>query len=73
MAPGPLNALRDALTAAMSDEEFATNMVKFTGIPNNFTEGATAQQELFDTTQAFLDNGPLIDELKAQAFEKYVK
>ena len=71
--PGPLNALRGALTAAMADEEFAANMVKFTGIPNNFTEGATAQQELTDTTQAFLDNLDLIGELQAQAFEKYVK
>ncbi len=73
MAPGPLNALRQALTDAMNDEEFATNMVKFTGIPNNFTEGATAQQELFDTTQAFIDNLDVIGELQDQAFEKYVK
>ncbi len=73
MAPGPLNALRDALTDAMNDEEFATDMTKFTGIPNNFTDGATAQQELIDTTQAFLDNLPLIGELQELAFEKYVK
>ena len=73
MEPGPLNALRQALTDAMNDEEFATNMTKFTGIPNNFTDGATAQQELIDTTQAFLDNLPLIGELQDLAFEKYVK
>ena len=73
MAPGPLNALRDALTAAMADEEFAANMTKFTGIPNNFTDGATAQQELYDTTESFLNNGGLISELQELAFEKYVK
>ncbi len=73
MAPGPLNALRDALTAAMADEEFAANMTKFTGIPNNFTDGATAQQELYDTTESFLNNGGLISELQELAFEKYVR
>ena len=70
---GPLQALRDALTAAMNDEEFATNMTKFTGIPNNFTDGATAQQELHDTTEQFLSNLDLIAEIQAIAFEKYVK
>ena len=54
MAPGPLNALRDALTAAMNDEEFAANIAKASGFRNNFTDGATAQQELYVTTQAFL-------------------
>ncbi len=73
MEPGVLKALRDALTTAMADEEFAANMTKFTGIPNNFTDGATAQQELYDTTQSFLNNGPLISELQELAFEKYVK
>ena len=73
MAPGPLNALRQALTDAMNDPGFAADMTKFTGIPNNFTDGATAQQELIDTTQSFLDNGPLIEELQALAFDKYVK
>ena len=73
MAPGPLSALRQALTDAMNDPGFAADMTKFTGIPNNFTDGATAQQELIDTTQSFLDNGPLIEELQALAFDKYVK
>ncbi len=70
---GPLQALRDALTAAMNDEEFATNMTKFTGIPNNFTPGDVAQQELHDTTEQFLDNLDLIGELQEKAFEKYVR
>ena len=73
MEPGPLNALRDALAAAMNDEEFATGMTRFTGIPNNFTDGATAQQELYDITQAFLDNKGFIDEIQQLAFEKYVR
>ncbi len=70
---GPLQALRDALTAAMSDEEFNSSMTKFTGIPSNFTDGATAQQELHDTTQQFLDNQGLIAEIQQRAFEKYVR
>ena len=71
--PGPLKALRDALTAAMTDEEFRESMFRSTSIPNNFTDGETAQQELFDTTQAFLDNKALIDSIQAAAFEKYVR
>jgi hypothetical protein len=70
---GPLNALRQALVDAMADEEFATNLTKFTGIINNFTDGATAQKELTATTQAWLDNRPLLDSLAEKAFNKYVK
>ena len=70
---GPLQALRDALTDAMNDEEFASNMERFTGIPNNFTPGEVAQQELFDTTQQFLDNLDLISSVQEKAFEKYVR
>ena len=70
---GPLQALRDALTTAMSDEAFATSMTKFTGIPNNFTDGATAQQELYDTTEQFLNNLDLISDIQEKAFAKYVR
>ena len=70
---GPLQALRDALTAAMNDAEFAASMTKFTGIPNNFTPGDVAQQELHDTTQQFLDNLDLISEIQDRAFAKYVR
>ena len=70
---GPLKALRDALTDAMADSEFADGMVRFTGIPNNFTDGATAQQELIETTQAFLDNQDLIEDVQQRAYDKYVR
>ncbi len=70
---GPLTALRDALSDAMADPEFAEGMVRFTGIPNNFTDGATAQQELIDTTQQFLDNQELISDVQERAFQKYVR
>ena len=70
---GPLKALRDALSDAMADDEFAEGMVRFTGIPNNFTDGATAQQELIETTQAFLDNQELIDDVQQRSFDKYVR
>ena len=70
---GPLKALRDALADAMADEEFADGMVRFTGIPNNFTDGATAQQELIETAQAFEDNQDLINEIQQRAFDKYVR
>ena len=68
-----MKALRDALSDAMADDEFAEGMVRFTGIPNNFTDGATAQQELIETTQAFLDNQELIDDVQQRSFDKYVR
>jgi len=72
MAPGPLSALRDAVTAAMNDEQFVADMEAFTGIKSNFTDGATAQQQIGDTTQNFLDNYETIQALQAEVFEKYV-
>ena len=73
MAEGPLKALRDALSAAMADEEYAADQTRFTGIPNNFTPGAQAQKELRETTQAFIDNASKIDDISKAAFDKYVK
>lgn len=35
--------------------------------------GATAQQEMFDTTQRFLDNKGRTDEITAAVFSKYVR
>ena len=72
MDPGPLGALRDALTAAMEDENFVRDMELFTGIKSNFTPGAQAQQELIDTTQGFLDNQAVIDAIQKDIFDKYV-
>jgi len=72
MHPGALNALRDALEKAMSTPEFVTDLEAFTGIKSNFTAGEAAQQELIDTTQAFLDNKPTIDKVQQQIYDKYV-
>jgi hypothetical protein len=72
MDPNVLKALRDALTAAMNDETYVADMEAFTGITSTFTDGETAQQELIDTTQAFLDNQAAIDAIQADIFEKYV-
>ena len=72
MDPDVLKALRDAVTAAMNDETFVADMEAFTGIISNFTDGETAQQELIDTTQSFLDNQAAIDAIQADIFEKYV-
>jgi hypothetical protein len=47
-------------------------MEAFTGITSTFTDGETAQQELIDTTQAFLDNKAAIDTIQADIFDKYV-
>ena len=44
-----------------------------TGIKNSFTPGAQAQQELIDTTQAFLDNKAFIDEVQQKVFDKFVR
>ncbi len=70
---GVTAALRDSLADAMADEEFAKGMAQTTGIPNRFTNGAAAQQEMFDTTQRFLDNKDRIDEITASVFSKYVR
>ena len=70
---GPLTALRDALADAMADPEFAAGMEKFTGIPNNFTHGAIAQQELFDATEQFLNNQGLISDIQEAMYAKYVR
>ncbi len=70
---GPLTALRDALGGAMADPGFAASMEKFTGIPNNFTHGEVAQQELYDATQQFLDNRALIGEIQEAMYAKYVR
>ena len=70
---GPLTALRDALADAMADPEFAADMVRSTRIPNNFTHGAVAQQELYDATEQFINNLPLIQEIQEAAFQKYVR
>ena len=72
MAEGPLNALRDSLAAAMGDEDFAANLVAFTGIENNFTPGREAQQELVETTQGFLDGQAAIAAIQEDIFAKYV-
>ena len=71
--PEVLQTLRDALAAAMADEEFASSMQSATGIKNSFTPGAQAQQELIDTTQAFLDNKAFIDEVQQKVFDKFVR
>ena len=72
MDPAVLKALRDALTAAMSDETFVADMEQFTGIASNFTPGEQAQQELIDTTNSFLDNQAAIEVIQADIFDKYV-
>ena len=72
MDPGPLKALRDALETAMNDPEFVTGLEDFTGITSNFTPGEIAQQELIDTTNAFLDNKANIDAIQQEIFDKYV-
>ena len=70
---GPLQALRDALANAMSDPAFAADMEQSTNIPNNFTHGEVAQQELIDATQKFLDNQDSIREIQEAVYEKYVR
>jgi hypothetical protein len=70
---GVTAALRQALADAMADEEFAESMERFTGILNIFTHGDVAQQELTDTTNAFIDRKPEIDAIAQDVFEKYVR
>ena len=70
---GVTGTLRKALADAMANEEFATSMQNFTGIKNTFTHGDVAQQELADTTNAFIDNKEEIDSITEFVFEKYVR
>ena len=73
MAPEVTQTLRDALAAAMADEEFAASMQSFTGIKNLFTDGANAQQLVIDMVNGFEANSDLIDELLVKVHEKYVR
>lgn len=65
--------LRDALAAAMADEEFASSMQGFTGIQNLFTDGATAQQIVIDMVNGFEANRDTINQLLEDVHEKYVR
>ena len=66
-------ALRDALAAAMADEEFASTMQRTTGIQNLFTDGATAQQIVTDMVNGFEANKDKIDQLLEDVYTKYVR
>ena len=70
---GVTAALRQALADAMENEEFADSMQRFTGIKNIFTHGDVAAQEMINTTNAFIENKDVIDDLQQVVFEKYVK
>ena len=73
MSPGITQALREALAAAMADEQFATNMERFTGIPNRFTDGATAQQDLAAAVNAFIEKKGEVDLIARDVYRKYVR
>ena len=66
-------ALRDALTAAMADEQFPQNMERFTGIPTNFIDGATAQQELIEIVDKFIANKGEVDLIARDVYATYVR
>ena len=73
MGPEVTQTLRDALAAAMADEEFAASMQGFTGIKNLFTDGATAQQIVIDMVNGFEANRGTIDDLLEEVHEKFVR
>ncbi len=73
MAPEVTQTLRDALAAAMADEDFAASMQGFTGIKNLFTDGATAQQIVIDMVNGFEANRGTIDELLEEVHAKFVR
>ena len=73
MAPEVTQTLRDALAAAMADEEFAASMQGFTGIKNLFTDGATAQQIVIDMVNGFEANRGTIDDLLEEVHAKFVR
>ena len=71
--PSPLQALRDALAAAMADPEFAGEMQRYTGIQNAFIDGAASQQLVADLADGFEANKDKIDPLLQKIHEKYVR
>ncbi len=73
MSPGVTQALRNALAAAMADEQFPQSMERFTGNPTNFTDGATAQQELIETVDKFIANKGRVDLIARDVYAKYVR
>ena len=73
MSPDVTQTLRDALAAAMADEEFAFSMERFTGIKNLFTDGAAAQQIVIDMVNGFEANGDKINQLLEDVHDKYVR
>jgi len=72
MEPGVLGALRDALSTAMADEKFVSDMEAFTGIKSNFTPGAKAQEQLIKVVNQFFTNKPILDEVTQDMFDKFV-
>ncbi len=73
MPAGVTLALRNALASAMADTRFASNMEDFTGIRNRFVDGATAQQDLIDTVDAYIKNKGRLDLIARDVFQKYVR
>ena len=67
------NLIYYAARRAMNDEKFASDMQGFTGIKNNFSGGEAAQQQLIETTQAFLDKKDDVDKIIEAVHAKYVK
>ena len=73
MPAGVTQALRDALAASMADERFASGLERFTGIPTRFTDGATAQQDLVDTVNAYIENKGQLDLIARDVYQKFVR
>ena len=73
MPAGVTLALRNALASAMADTRFASNMENFTGIRNRFVDGATAQQDLIDTVDAYIKNKGRLDLIARDVYQKYVR
>ena len=73
MPPELTRTLRNALTAAMTDEQFAREMQNLTGIKNRFIDGATAQQIVTAMVNGFETNKGKIDDLREAVYNKYVR
>ena len=73
MSSPATQALRDALAAAMADERFASGLQTFTGFRSRFADGATAQQDLTDTVNAFIAKKGEVDLVARDVYNKYVR
>ena len=73
MLPGVTQALREALATAMADRQFAQGLEAALGVRNTYIDGVTAQQNLIDTVNSYIENKGEVDLIARDVYRKYVR